>query len=91
MGQDNLNSVAYLELSAGHLLVVWDILANKLSGSTFVDELTEEERRAVWAMEDICEEKLKELGFSSRPQPEWEALMSDARAHARALPVEFLD
>jgi hypothetical protein len=90
MSEDNLKTVASIDLSAGHLLVVWDILANRLSGSTIVNVLTEEERMAIWAMEDICEEKLKEIGFSSRPQPDWEALMANARAHVRTLPVEFL-
>jgi len=91
MTQENFGKVANVALTAGHLLVVWDILANKLSGSEFLDKLDESERRAIWALQDFCESKLETIGFSSRPQLEWEALMDAARAHVKTVPVEFLD
>ena len=80
-----------LELQGAHLLVVWDVLANKLSESEFVKELTDEERRAVWALQDLCESTLAASGFSARAKDDWDDLMHSAREHVKALPVQFLD
>ena len=54
-------------------------------------ELAEEERRAIWALEDPCEKALIEAGVAPRPKPEWEALMSAAREYVATIPAEFLD
>ncbi|MFT3734276.1 MAG: hypothetical protein QM776_04515 [Rhodocyclaceae bacterium] len=91
MNSDDLDYATTLNLSAGHLLVVWDVLANKLSGAPFIKELAEEERRAIWALQDLCEDLLSRSGFGSRPEQEWNALMTAARAHVSTIPVEFLD
>jgi hypothetical protein len=80
-----------VSISAGHLLVLWDVLANKLVGSKFFDTLGEEEKIALWAAQDLFEHLLDEIGFSSKPAEEWERLMEAARAHARQLPVEYRD
>jgi hypothetical protein len=91
MSKENLASESSLKLSVGHLLVVWDILANKLSGTSFMDSLSEDEKRAVWALEDLCERALLEKGVSSRPAPEWDALVDAAKKHVRDIPIDFLD
>lgn len=91
MPENNMQKKVRIELSIGHLLVVWDVLANKLSGSSVLDELTEEERRAVWALEDMCENCLSENGASARPDSEWEILMATARKHIKNIPADFLD
>ncbi len=90
MSDDNLKNEINLQLSAGHLLVVWDVLANRLADSSFMKELPEDEQRSLWALQDICEEKLAENGFSARPQDEWGQLMELAREQVRSIPIEFL-
>lgn len=87
----DLEEKANLELSVGHLLAVWDVLANRISGSSFLDELSDDERRSIWALQDICERTLTSVGVAPLPEREWEALMSSARDHVRTIPVEFLE
>lgn len=91
MANENLAAKTSLKLSVGHLLAVWDILANKLSGTPFMEALSEDEKRAVWALEDLCERGLLENGVSSRPEPEWNALVAAAMEHVRSIPVDCLD
>jgi len=80
-----------IRLSTGHLLVIWDVIANKLSGSPFFDSLNEEERRALWALQDLSEAQILKIGIEGKPKDEWELLMAAARKHVRTIPVEFLD
>ncbi len=80
-----------LELQGAHLLVVWDVLADKLSESAFFKDLRQEERRAVWALQDLCESALVANGLSGPAKGEWDDLMNSAREHVKTLPVEFLD
>lgn len=87
---ENLANRVSLTLSVGHLIAAWDILANKLSGTPFMETLTEDEKRAVWALEDLCERSLVENGVSSRPAPEWNAIVDAAKEHVRSIPVEHL-
>jgi hypothetical protein len=91
MASEDLTSRINLPLSLGHLIAAWDILANKLSGTSFMESLTEDEKRAVWALEDLCERSLVENGVSSRPEAEWNALVDAAKAHVRSTPVEHLE
>jgi hypothetical protein len=56
-----------------------------------MEGLSEDEKRAVWALEDLCERGLLENGVSSRPQPEWDALVAAAMEHVRSIPVDCLD
>jgi hypothetical protein len=79
-----------LKITVGHLLVVWDVLANKIGGTRFLDALGNDEKRAIWALEDMCERSLVENGFTARPAPEWNSLVRAAREHVRSIPVEFL-
>ena len=80
-----------LRLSVGHLLFVWEILANKLSGTPPFDALDQDEKRALWALQDLCEQALVEHGVSSFPDSEWNRLVQEAKAHVRTIPVEFLE
>jgi hypothetical protein len=91
MTNENLANTVSLTLSVGHLIAVWDILANKLSGTPFMETLTEDEKRAVWALEDLCERSLVENGVSSRPESEWNVLVDVAKAHVRSIQVEHLE
>jgi hypothetical protein len=70
MATEDLTKEARLKLSAGHLLVVWDILANRLPGSPFSEALSDEERRAMSALQDLCEHALLAKGIASRPKAE---------------------
>ena len=91
MANEDLSKKAHLQLSVGHLLVVWDVFSNKLAGSPFIDSLSEEEKRAIWALEDLCEHGLAENGITAAPEPEWNELIQAAREHVKSIPVEFVD
>jgi hypothetical protein len=91
MTHENLAIEASLKLTVGHLLAVWDILANKLSGTPFMTSLSEDEKRAVWALEDLCERSLLESGISGRPVPDWNALVVAAKEYVRSIPVDCLE
>jgi len=90
MSQD-LSKAAVLSTSIGHLLVVWDILSNKLAGTPFVDALSDEEKRAFWALEDLCERGLVEGGVTPLPEPEWNSLVETAREFMKTVHVEYMD
>jgi hypothetical protein len=88
MTTEDLTKEVQLNLSIGHLLVVWEVLANKLAGSAVLDSYGEEERRAIWALQDLVEVALGANGISSRPKPDWDRLIQAAREHVKHLPVE---
>lgn len=90
MSNEDLTRKANIELSIGHLLVIWDVLSTKLSESGCLNAVTEEEKRAIWTLEDRCEEVLLQHGITGRPQIEWDALIDEARAYVKSLPVDFL-
>jgi len=87
----NLKKSTKIRLSTGHLLVLWDVIANKLSGSPFIDTLNEEERRALWALQDFSEAQILKLGIGPKPETEWKTMMAAARRHVGTFPVEFVD
>ncbi len=91
MFEDNLSKETTVKMPAGHLLVVWNILSEKLSSSYLNDEFGEEEKRAIWGLEDLCEKELINQGFSSRPEKEWNELMEKATEFVKTIPVDFLD
>ena len=91
MNNESLSQQATLNLPIGHLLVVWDVLANRLPETHCKSEFTEEEKRAIWALEDICENELVRNGFDSRPEEEWNQLMQQAIEYVKSIPVEFLE
>jgi len=80
-----------IRLSTAHILVLWDVIANKLSGSPFFDSLNEEERRALWALQDLSEAQILKVGIKPKPEKEWELMMVAARKHVKTIPVEFLN
>ena len=90
MNNKDLTKPTTLNLPAGHLLVVWDILANRLSDTPYKDEFTEEEKRAIWALEDLCENELIRNGFTERPEKEWDQLMKEATTFVKTIPADFL-
>lgn len=91
MESKGLNTPATLRLPIGHLLVVWDVLSNRLPETNYKETLTETEKRAVWALEDLCEQALVSAGFGSRPEKDWDALMAAAAEFVKSIPAEFVD
>jgi len=91
MSDEELNKEVSVKLSLGHLLIVWDILSNKLSGAPLNDEFTEEEKRAIWALEDLCEQELDNNGIRSKSDKEWNQLIEKATEFVKTIPTEFLD
>ncbi|MCU7845946.1 MAG: hypothetical protein KZQ93_19100 [Candidatus Thiodiazotropha sp. (ex Monitilora ramsayi)] len=91
MSEDDLSKEATVKMPVGHLLAVWGILSDKLSCSPLNDEFTEEEKRAVWGLQDLCEKELINQGYSSRPENEWNELMAKATEFVKTIPVEILD
>ena len=91
MEKEKLNTQAMLNLPIGHLLIVWDVLSNRLSDTNYKDKFTDEEIRAIWALEDLCERELVKNGFDSRPQKDWDHLIEQATEFVKTIPVEHLD
>jgi hypothetical protein len=88
---DDLTKEVELKLSIGHLLVVWEVLANKLADSAVLDTYAEEERRAIWALEDLAEASLGANGIAPRPKEEWDQLIRAAREHVKHIPIDSED
>lgn len=91
MTDDNLVKEATIKLPVGHLIIVWDVLSNKLLELQKSDGFTEEEKRAIWALEDLCEKELINNKITGRPENEWNELIDRAREFVKTIPVEFLE
>jgi hypothetical protein len=89
--EEKLTTKISLDISLGHLLLIWETLANKVSCSPINEQLSDVEKRAIWALEDICEQKLVENDCGSRPEQDWHDLIKKAGEHVKTLPVEFLE
>ncbi len=75
----------------GHLLLVWEVLSNKISCKPINKQFSEIERRAIWALEDLFENTLVENGCGAMPKEDWDALIEKAGEYVKSLPVEFLN
>ena len=51
--------------------------------------LSDEERRAMSALQDLYEHALLASGIGSRPKADWDRRMESAKAHVRSMPLEF--
>lgn len=91
MSEDDLCKEATLKIPVGHLIAVWGILSDKISSSPLNDEFTEEEKRAIWGLEDLCEKELINQGYSSRPEKDWDQLMVKATEFVKTISVDCLD
>jgi hypothetical protein len=85
----DLSKKVPLNLSLGHLLVVWEILSNKLPGSPFFEALGAEEQRALFALQDLSDRVLLENGISALPMEEWDRLVQSAREHVASIPIDY--
>lgn len=91
MSGENLTKPVFVELSIGHLLLLWEVFANNFKTQQLVESLSVEEKRAIWAFEDLCERSLVENGIGPQPQAELDKLLNVAREHCMTIPVECLD
>lgn len=90
MTGENFDKKTSIELTVGHLLVLWNIAANRLSELHIAEKFTAEEKRAIWVFEDLCEQELINQRIEGRPAQEWDALIKRALEYVQSLPVEFL-
>ena len=86
-----MNRELTVDLTVGHVLVLWDLLQGKLSQLHKTHELSDGEKRALWALEDICEESLISAGYSSLPPSDWEDVVKEARKYAESIPADYVD
>ena len=91
MTQEDFDKEATIKVSIGHLILLWNLLSDKLSCEPLNKNFTEEEKRAIWALEDLCENELVKHDYGEKPAEEWDALINKAREFCKALPAEFLD
>lgn len=91
MNAEEFSKEVPLKITLGHLLLAWEVMANKFSDLRSSESLSEDERRAIWALADLLENALVENGVDGRPQAEWEQLVSQAKQYIRTVPVDFLD
>jgi hypothetical protein len=89
MTTEDLTREVPLKISLGHLLLVWDILANKLAGSPVLEDLGDDEQRAMAALQDLCENTLQANGIAGRPKADWDRLLQAAKTHVRRMPIEY--
>ena len=89
--KQELNKKVSLNISIGHLLILWNVISEKLAGDPVNKIFTEEEMRAIWALQDLCENKLNQNGINSLSETELEQLLGRAADYVRSIPVEFLD
>jgi len=80
-----------LSLSLGELLLIWDVVSEKLPGSPSFEALGDEERRAIWRLQDSAERLLANNGIAECPREELAKLLQAAKAHVMSLPVDFED
>lgn len=80
-----------VELSLGHVLVLCQTLSDRLSALREYETWMEEERRAVWALQDTLDRALARLGYDVMPSEEWDSLLAQAQKHMYDIHVECLD
>ena len=92
MGAEDLSREISRKITVGHLFLAWETLSSKFSERLqWDDDFSEDEKRAIWGLEDILERALVENGLGNMPRDEWEAFYSRARAFAVNNPVDCLD
>lgn len=80
-----------VELSLGHVLMLCQTLSDRLSALREYETWTEEERRAVWALQDTLDRALARLGYDVMLSEEWDSLLTQAQKHMYDIHIECLD
>ena len=88
---EDLNKIVLTEMTLGHVLVLWEILSNNPSFENLRNKFSEDEARAIWAFQDICENELIKQDVGPKPEEQWNELVQKALKHVNTIPVEFLD
>ena len=86
--ETDLHKIVSLELSLSHLIVIRELLANKLVGSPYIDEFTEIEKRAIWALEDLCDDEIVKDIHSNNEPGDWERLVGQVMEAVKLLPLD---
>lgn len=79
----DLDEKVSIDLTLGHLILIWETLSSKIACDPYNKDLSEIEKKIVWALEDICEDRLADLKCGPMPEKEWEALLEKARNHIK--------
>lgn len=90
MDANNLKTQANSDLPLGYLLVVWDLLANRLSETFYKAKFSNIEKKAIWALEDLGENEWIRNEYQAKPKEKWEQIMLEARSFVKATPATFL-
>ena len=90
MSKFDPNQEIETKISLGHVVVMWEILSEKLSGTPIIDEFTEDEKRAIWALEDLYERTLVNKGCTQKSD-DWAELLTKSREFIKTIPTDFLD
>ncbi len=91
METEDLSKKVSLEITIGHLLLAWHVMSEKFSDLRSNEDLSEDERLAIWGLADLLEHTLGENGIEGRPKSEWDALIGRAREFAKNIPVDCMD
>ncbi|WP_269539056.1 hypothetical protein [Cerasicoccus fimbriatus] len=87
---ENLAQSTSLEITLAHLLVLRELASDKLAGTPLNLNFSEIEKKAIWILEDVIDQKLMDLKIESRPAKDWDELTSRAAKHLETQPCDFL-
>ena len=91
MKVEKLTGHVRMSLPLGHVVLIWEILSNRLECESCIGSLEDAEKRAMWALEDLCERKLEERGVAALRVGEWEKLVDAAKLLAKDFPIRYTD
>jgi hypothetical protein len=91
MEAEDFSKETSIKITLGHLLLAWEVLSDKFSDLQSHDNLSEEEKRAIWGLADLLENSLAESGVDGKPQAEWAELISKAKEYMKTVPADFLE
>ena len=86
--ETDLHKIVSLELPLSHLIVIRELLANKIAGSPYIDEFSEVEKRAIWAFEDLCNNEIVKNIPSENQPGDWEKHVDQAMEAVKLLSVD---
>lgn len=86
----NMQKTVSVTTSLDHMLLAWHVLSSKFSDLRADETLSEQERRAIWHLEDILETELAQH-IAGLPETEWQALILESKRHMASVQVQFGD
>lgn len=89
MSDIDFEKTVSVDITLGHAIFVWETLSDKFSNLRANDNLSEEERKAIWELTDLIEETLLANGIQG--SAEWQNLVAQAKIYMSNLSVGFVD